>query len=252
MSGRAPVRRRLFLLLTLTAAVCFSALGIWQIERRAWKLDLIERVQSRIHAPAIPAPSPTSWSSINAADDAYRHISIEGRFLSGRDTLVKAVTEKGPGFWLLTPLRTKDGAIVLINRGFVPSDWRDDASHGNVDSQKNVRVTGLLRITEPRGGFLRSNDPGSDRWYSRDVDAIAAARKLDNTAPFFVDADRVPGPEVWPLGGLTVVTFSNNHFIYVLTWFVLAIMAGGAAWLILRDDWRTRSKSVGSGAPTHP
>ena len=44
-------------------------------------------------------------------------------------------------------------------------------------------------MTEPQGGFLRSNDPAHDRWYSRDVAAIAAARGLHDVTPFFVDAD---------------------------------------------------------------
>jgi surfeit locus 1 family protein len=51
-----------------------------------------------------------------------------------------------------------------------------------------IALTGLLRIGEPGGGFLRRNDPANDRWYSRDVQALAAARGLRDAAPFFVDA----------------------------------------------------------------
>ena len=39
-------------------------------------------------------------------------------------------------------------------------------------------MTGLLRMSEPGGAFLRSNDPAADRWFSRDVAAIAASRGL--------------------------------------------------------------------------
>jgi len=89
-----------------------------------------------------------------------------------------------------------------------------------------VTVTGLLRIGEPGGGFLRSNDPAAGRWYSRDVAAMAAAAGLATVAPYFVDAfDVAPAEPDGPVMGLTVVRFANNHLVYVLTWAALAVMS---------------------------
>ncbi len=215
-------------LLALLGVAGLIALGIWQIERRAWKLALIEHVEQRIHAVAVPMPAPASWPAIDAAHDEYRRVTVSGQFLHDRETLVQAVTEEGPGFWVLTPLQMADGAVVLINRGFVPPERRDPASRRDGNPTAPVAITGLLRLTEPKGGFLRSNDPGSNRWYSRDVEAIAAARGLPRTAPFFIDADATPNSGGYPRGGLTVVKFHNNHLIYALTWFGLAIMLAGA------------------------
>ncbi|UPJ58341.1 SURF1 family protein [Bradyrhizobium sp. 192] len=213
--------------LSLTALVLLIALGIWQIERRAWKLALIDRVEQRVHAPAQPIPSSASWPAVNAASDEYRHVSLKGRFLHDRETLVQAVTEEGPGFWVLTPLQRDDDTQVLINRGFVPSERREASTRldGNPDGQ--VEITGLLRISEPKGGFLRNNVPQHNRWYSRDVAAIATARGLHDVAPFFVDADAGSQSAGGPIGGLTVVRFPNNHLIYALTWFALAFMLAG-------------------------
>ena len=218
----------LMALLALLGIAGLIALGIWQIERRAWKLALIDRVEQRIHAVPGPMPSPASWPAIDAASDEYRRVTVSGRFLHDRETLVQAVTEKGPGFWVLTPLQTADGTVVLINRGFVPPERRDPASRRDGNPATPVAITGLLRLTEPKGGFLRSNDTAANRWYSRDVEAIAAARGLPRTAPFFIDADATPNPGGYPRGGLTVVNFHNNHLIYALTWFGLAIMLAGA------------------------
>ena len=74
-----------------------------------------------------------------------------------------------------------------------------------------MRVTGLVRSTEPGGAFLRSNDPVADRWYSRDVAAIAEAKRLSPVAPYFIDADATPNPGGYPVGGLTIVAFRNSH-----------------------------------------
>jgi len=111
--------------LSLAAIALLIALSVWQIERRAWKLALIDRVEQRVHAPAQPIPSPATWPTVSAANDEYRHVSVTGRFLHDRETLVQAVTEEGPGYWVLTPLQRSDGTLVLVNRGFVPSDRRD-------------------------------------------------------------------------------------------------------------------------------
>ncbi|AWM05016.1 SURF1 family protein [Bradyrhizobium symbiodeficiens] len=213
--------------LSLTALVLLIALGIWQIERRAWKLALIDRVEQRVHAPAQPIPSSASWPAVNAANDEYRHVSLKGRFLHDRETLVQAVTEEGPGFWVLTPLQRDDGTQVLINRGFVPSERREASTRLDGNPDGRIEITGLLRVTEPKGGFLRNNVPQHNRWYSRDVAAIATARGLHDVAPFFVDADAGSQSAGGPIGGLTVVRFPNNHLIYALTWFALAFMLAG-------------------------
>lgn len=213
--------------LSLTAFVVLIALGVWQIERRTWKLALIDRVEQRVHAPAQPIPSPAAWPAVSTANDEYRHVSLKGRFLHDRETLVQAVTEEGPGYWVLTPLLRDDGTQVLVNRGFVPSERRDASTRRDGNPAGPVEITGLLRMTEPKGGFLRNNVPQHNRWFSRDVTAIAAARRLENVAPFFVDADAGSQSASGPIGGLTVIRFPNNHLIYALTWFALAFMLAG-------------------------
>jgi surfeit locus 1 family protein len=228
--------------LALCAAFFFAgfvALGTWQVERRAWKLDLIARVDARVHAPAAAAPGLAQWSSWHAAADEYRHVRVSGRFLPGRETLVQASTELGAGFWVLAPLRLQEGGVVLVNRGFVPPEARDPAARGAKEPDAPVTLTGLLRLTEPGGAFLRHNDPGANRWYSRDVQAIAAARGLHDVAPFFIDADAAPAspgaPRSWPAGGLTVIRFPNNHLVYAITWYALALMAALAGWRVARE-----------------
>ena len=110
-----------------------------------------------------------------------------------------------------------------------------------------VDVVGLLRISEPKGGFLRDNDPQHNRWYSRDVQAIAQARGLYNVAPYFVDAakdqDPADAPD-HPVGGLTVITFHNNHLVYAFTWYLLALGVAGAWWWAARGGANQEQEDV--------
>ena len=235
-AAAAPARRTRWLLAAaaLLLAAGFLALAIWQVQRREWKHALIEAVDSRIHAAPAAAPGPAEWPGLTREGDAYRRITATGTLRHADETLVQAVTEQGGGFWVLTPLETDRGFTVLVNRGFVPRDGRDPASRATGNVAGPVTVTGLLRITEPGGGFLRSNDPAAGRWYSRDVAAIAAAHRLAGVAPYFIDADAAPNPGGVPIGGLTVVAFSDNHLVYALTWLALVGLCLFAAWMVLR------------------
>lgn len=223
-------RRRVAAALALVAAIVLAALGVWQVERRAWKLDLIARTQARLAAAPTDVPMPSQWAAIGR-DDAYRRLRATGRWSAAAPVFTQAVTDLGPGWWMLQPLVTPRG-VVLVNRGFVPADARSRMAVAT----GTATITGLLRVTEPRGGFLRRNDPAEDRWYSRDVAAIARARGLHDVAPFFIDADagHTRGAS-WPRGGMTVVSFPNNHLVYALTWFALAAMAAWFAWHVARE-----------------
>ena len=213
--GRSPLTLAILTAVGVALIAAFLSLGLWQLQRRVWKLDLIATVEARLKAPPVAAPSSAG------ASDAYTRVTAEGHFRNDRETFVQAVTERGPGFWVVTPL-VGPRFTVLVNRGFVPAEKRAD--HSRPDGP--VRITGLIRVTEPGGAFLRSNDPAADRWYSRDVAAIAKAKQLGQVAPYFIDADKTPNPGGYPVGGLTVVAFRNSHLSYALTWFALAILTG--------------------------
>jgi len=228
-------RRAAFAAAALAAATCLAGLGVWQLERRAWKHELIAAVDARTHAASVAAPGPASWPQIDAGTDAYRRVNAIGRFDHDRETLVQAVTERGAGYWVLTPLVTKD-FTVLVNRGFVPVDKRDPKSRAPYPG--TAAVTGLLRMSEPGGAFLRSNNVAAGRWYSRDVMAIARARRLGQVAPYFIDADNSPNPGGYPVGGLTVVRFNDHHMVYALTWFGLCALSLFFAWRL----WHMREE----------
>ena len=157
----------------LLLVAVFLGLGTWQVVRLQWKLDLIARVDARVHANPVAAPGAAKWAQVTKESDEYRRVRVSGHYLYQFTTPVQALSELGSGFWLLTPFCTDEGHIVFINRGFIPvadnkpgtyPGQRADANPCAAAGEKVV-VTGLLRMTEPKGGFLRENDPATNRWY---------------------------------------------------------------------------------------
>jgi surfeit locus 1 family protein len=277
---RSTRARRVVALCLALACAGFFALGIWQLQRLQWKNALIAQVDQRVHAAPAAAPSPSAWTTLSKDNDEYRHLRLEGRFLDRLSTKVQAVSELGAGFWVLTPFvmsgsggggindNANDSAVVLVNRGFIPNGATAAGA-----GPGPATITGLLRMSERGGGFLRDNDPQHDRWFSRDVEAIGAARGLHRVAPWFLDQDAAPaspavapqpgsdpnnqqvqglepriklgsdpgsalasgaGATVAPVGGLTVISFHNSHLVYALTWFAMGLMAAGAGYAIAR------------------
>jgi surfeit locus 1 family protein len=228
--GAAPPRWRALLLpavMTVIGIVVLMGLGFWQLERLLWKSALVALIEARVHAvPGRIAPEP-DWPRWTPAADEYRRVRLTGTFLNDKETLVHGNAPRDTrgnvvsGFFVLTPLRLADDAVVIVNRGFVPPEFAEPAKRPGSQPQGEVTITGLVRGSQERGWFVPKDNPAAGQWFSRDAKAIAAAARLERVAPFLIDADASPAFP-WPKGGLTVVRFPNNHLEYALTWFGLA------------------------------
>ena len=174
--------------------------------------------------------------------------SLAGLSIAAGVCVAQALTEAGAGFWVMTPLQQADGSQILINRGFTPekmrAEWLKQISEAGPSSE-TVTVIGLMRMSEPGGGFLRKNDAASGQWFSRDVAAMSQSMGLPHAAPYFIDLgvptsnpaytkDAFGADVLRP--GMTVIKFPNSHLVYALTWYGLAAMVLGAAWLVRKHD----------------
>lgn len=219
------IRTRFWIVAALAALLTagFISLGMWQVHRLYWKLDLIQNVDARVAAPAVPAPGEADWGSITQSNDEYRHVTLTGIFLNEDEVQIYTPTVLGPGYWILTPLKRDDGTVVMINRGFVPEDLKDPAKRTQPEGL--VTVDGLLRISEDRGWlFSRPNDTEGRKWFRRDIGSITETLGLSPAAPYFVDQEAGSDPKAWPRGGMTVLNFRNSHLSYAITWFAMAAM----------------------------
>jgi surfeit locus 1 family protein len=197
-------------------------LGSWQIQRLLWKEGLIAARAAAMAAAPIPAP----LSRTAAFGMEFHHVTDEGVLLNDKEIFLGATSEGGQnGYQVLTPLKEIGGRIVFVNRGFIPSEVKDQAKRMAGEPTGDVRVEGLLRLppTGRPNWFLPDNRPDRNYWFWVDLPAMAAAAKLDDVAPFYIDADATPNPGGWPKGGVTRSALPNDHLQYAITWFSLAV-----------------------------
>lgn len=237
MSTRGLV---LFTAFAAASLAVLIGLGVWQLQRLQWKEGLIAQIEARTKSPPISLEEAVAIAR-KGDDVSYLRVRVDGRFDHGKERYLYAFTDDDVGWHVITPLTTSKGEVLLVDRGFVPDAVKDPASRAQGQLTDIVTVTGLARPSESQGPFVPNNEPEHNRWFWRDLGAMARSMfpgGAPELAPFFVDAERSDVPGGWPSGGQTRLDLPNNHLQYALTWFALALCLIVIYVLYVRSRWR--------------
>ena len=223
----------------LVGVAILIGLGIWQLDRKVWKENLIHTLNTRLARAPEDLPPRASWPRLVAEGTEYTRVSFPAEFLEGEEALVYTAGSafrpdvQGPGYWVFAPARLSGGSIVLVDRGFVPLDRKDPASRAQGAPRGTVEIVGVMRWPEQRGLFTPADDPKSNVWYLREPAAMAAAKKWDAAAPFYIEQESPVPPGGWPKPGKLAVSLPDDHLQYAITWFGLALGLAGVyvTWL---------------------
>jgi surfeit locus 1 family protein len=208
---------------TLIALAVLTALGTWQLERRAEKHALIERIAARENTPSAPVEILFATGD---AFVAYRPATAFGTFDHAKEVFVYAPrTDGGPtrqGFKVLTPFRLASGGIILVDRGWVAESAKDASTRANGQIEGDVEIEGALRPPTPRSTFTPPPALATRTFYTRDSTAIAKAlgMTLQRDLIFQATSRSAGGPE--PMS--TKLDIPDNHLGYAITWFSLALV----------------------------
>jgi surfeit locus 1 family protein len=223
-------------ILTLALLPVLIGLGNWQWHRKAWKEDLIAKIDARRTAEPVSYPQALA-KYVKDGDVEYLHVRVQGTFDYSHERHLYAPTTESQGWHVYALLKPEGGLPpVFVNRGWVPDTLKDPAKRKEGQIEGIVTVTGLVRLPEHKGWFTPDNDYAANQWYWRDIDAMrwgaqspppALQFGADNQrayAPFSIDADPMPeNPGGWPRGGTTLINLPNSHMQYVITWYGLAV-----------------------------
>ena len=225
------MNRALFLIIIgLGGVAILLALGLWQVQRLAWKQGVIAEINTRILASPVELPTVP-----DAESDAYLPVAAQGE-LTG-DTLRVLVSQKtiGAGYRLITAFETA-GRRVLVDRGFVAVEVKSVTP-----PEGEITVTGNLQWPQETDGFTPAADTENNIWFARDVPAMA---KVLGAEPLLIVARNLSQDDA-AVTALPVDTsrIPNDHLQYAITWFSLAAIWLAMSFLFLRRRRATLSES---------
>ncbi|MBI1777263.1 MAG: SURF1 family protein [Proteobacteria bacterium] len=206
--------------MTVPAFLALIGLGTWQVERLAWKEGLIRTLESRSSAPPIPLPADAG----SIEESEYHRVRLEGEWLHDRELFLTGQTYNGQAGWdVVTPFRNLDGALVLVDRGWIPFERKNPAMRKGGQIEGPTMVDALILKDLRRGYFQPDNEPQRNLWFWVDTAAMARAAALASVKPYLLVALRHPIPGGFPVGGEIKVALRNDHLSYAITWYSLAL-----------------------------
>ena len=222
------MRRYLFpLILGVVGCAVLIYLGLWQLDRRAWKEDMLADITAGIQADPVPLPDAIDPSM------KYLPVTVSGTTTGAEIDVLSHTREQGAGYQIVSRFVTDDGRAILLDRGFVPQEAR------RIDRPPvRLQVTGNLHWPQDASSSTPAPNMDENIWFARDVDAMALT--LD-TFPVLVVASAVEGDNqgARPLP-VAIEGIPNNHLSYAVQWFLIA-----ATWAVmtLALIWRIRQRS---------
>jgi len=197
----------------ISAFATMCVLGVWQLERLAWKENILAEIDKTRDMPALG----TLPQDINGL--TYRKVALTGKFLYDH-TIHMIGRQEGMslGFHMVTPLALEDdGRVILVDRGFSPVGQESKP-------QGPVTVVGILRPLREKRYFAPENMPEKNIWSYEDMDKIEAMIG-QKPLPLVVEATGTPQKDVFPIPNEGKIIFRNDHLGYAVTWFGLAAVS---------------------------
>jgi surfeit locus 1 family protein len=235
---------------TLVALAILIGLGVWQLQRLAWKTHMLAQIAALEKSPAQPL-GPVLARAAGGQDVEFTRVTVEcAGIATAPYEQIYSVIKGQVGSRLVSPCRLTgepyDG--VLVDRGYVLDTI--SARPAVVDDATPLAVQGVLRKGDDKPARSGSGiaSVGDDRpangarvWFGRDLKAVAKALGLQKPAPYFLMAETSTNPEWKALTPAAIpADIPNNHLSYAITWFGLAAALLGVYAALLRKRMQGR------------
>lgn len=225
--------------LTIATAIAMAillGLGTWQLQRLAWKRDVLARIEALQSAPARPVAPVLAARAAGRDVDFTRVRAVCPGLASAPYVELYGLRDGQAGARLVSACAVEGAPYraILVDRGFV-ADTISARPPVDAADRAPVDVIGVLRSPEAGNAFSPPNR--ADRWFTRDVAGMAAALRAADPAPVFLMAETSSNPEWKALTPAPVpAAISNRHLEYAVTWYGLAAALAGvyAAMLLKR------------------
>lgn len=225
------------LIVGLGGIIILLWLGFWQLDRLAWKQEVLSRIGSKIAAEPDPLIKHYK-STAPISQQNYTRVMFDGETTEKEAHVLTSIKYIGPGYLVLKEIWW-NGKNFLVDLGFILQKQKDDPRY-----KGKMRITGnILYPDDYDENFTPDPDLEKNIWFARFLPMMAQELGVQ---PFLVvvekaeilqDGKWVPYTEITPQP--VTVNIANDHREYAITWFSLA-----AVWFVMTGFWvwRIRAK----------
>lgn len=225
------------MLFTCVAVITMFTLGVWQLQRLAWKESLIERLS---YAQSQPPVELISLPTAALPAHEFTRVRFSGRPTGSAIHVAARYFHGQLGYHILLPMQiyrpeqaeSQQFEHILVNVGWIPVlqknvDWRGPPEEFNVWKD----VNGMVRIAGRKGRFTPDNQPEKNLWFWYDIPAMEKSTGL-KLAPVVIDridpqANKAFKDVNFPVGFSGEITLRNDHLGYAVTWFGVGLACLG-------------------------
>ena len=190
----------------------FCALGTWQLYRLQWKLELISEITFGLDS------RPIEYS--NSIKKNYQRVSAKGKFNFDKQIYLYSLNDNGkPGYDVVTPFRTNKNENILINRGWIKKELKNNPII-NSNEKIEQKIVGLLRKIYKPNIFKPDNDLKNNIWFSINLEDLKeTSGEQFSEFVIFLEDNRAK----IPLPKQISIDVPNNHLKYAITWYAISI-----------------------------
>ena len=206
--------RKLIFPILLGVAGCgvLVSLGVWQVQRLAWKENILTELDARLTG----APTPFSTAATEA-DDEYTRVTLSGTPTGEELHVLTSGTTAGTGYRVISKFILDDGTAILVDLGLLPLDGKDAPP-----LIAPMQITGTLLWPDDKNASTPDPDLAKNIWFARNTVTMADDLSTDS----FMVVASTANPADARLTPLPVETsgIKNDHLEYAITWFSLAFV----------------------------
>ena len=239
-----------YVAIAIVFAIVCAFLSNWQFTRNAERSSQLALIAANYDAAPVPLGQVIGADGAFRPGDQWRPVSLTGQYLTDHTLLARNRAHGGTSaFEVLVPFRTVDGAVFLVDRGWLPpgsSQPEPDAIPTPPAGQ--VQVIARLKPGEPLPNSGRSAPDGQVPTINLPLIAETTAQPALITSAYGLLVSEQPSPAETPNALESPSDDPGPYLSYAIQWILFALMGFVFIWYMIRTEIRHRREDAEDAA----
>lgn len=239
-----------YVAIAIVFAIVCAFLSNWQFTRNAERSSQLALIAANYDAAPVPLEQVIGTDGTFPPGDQWRPVALTGEYLTDRTLLARNRAHGGTSaFEVLVPFRSVEGAVFLIDRGWLPpgsSQPEPDTIPAPPSGQ--VQIIARLKPGEPLPNSGRSAPDGQVPTINLPLIAETTAQPTLITSAYGLLLSEQPAPAETPNALESPSDDPGPYLSYAIQWILFALMGFIFIWYMIRTEIRHRREDAEDAA----